>query len=142
MAEFRTTLALSFFYKFYLSVLSHLQPQSVPKDLQSATQKLFKSHVPVGQQSYDVPKRGVSVGDPEPHLSAKKQTTGEAMYTTDVPSHPKELQAFLVMSPKGYANIKSIDASEAYKYPGVHAVFTHKDVPGENIWGGIYVRAK
>jgi hypothetical protein len=41
MAEFRTTLSLSFLYKFYLAVAKELNPSSVPPELASATTKLY-----------------------------------------------------------------------------------------------------
>jgi xanthine dehydrogenase/oxidase len=137
MAEFRTTLAISFLYKFYVSILTNIAPSEVDPKISSATMKLFESKLPHATHTYDVPKRGTSVGDNEPHLASKKQTTGEALYTTDIPHYPRELQAFLVGSARAHAKIKSIDYSEALKYPGVHGVLTHKDVPGDNIWGDI-----
>lgn len=42
MAEFRTTLVLSFFYKFFLSVLKEISPNLISADLVSATKKLFQ----------------------------------------------------------------------------------------------------
>src|SRR5581483_1277423 len=38
-------------------------------------------------------------------------------------------------SPHPYARIRSIDVSEAIRAPGVHAVLTHRDVPGRNAYG-------
>lgn len=40
-AEFRTSLALSFFYKFFVAVQQQKEPASVKPELQSASQKLY-----------------------------------------------------------------------------------------------------
>jgi hypothetical protein len=42
MAEYRTSLALSFLYKFYVSVWSTIAPNEVPKELRSVPHKLFE----------------------------------------------------------------------------------------------------
>ncbi|RXG59407.1 hypothetical protein Avbf_16263 [Armadillidium vulgare] len=55
------------------------------------------------------------VGRPIPHVSALKQTTGEATYVDDIPSFENELHAALVLSQKANARIVSIDPSEALK---------------------------
>ena len=40
-----------------------------------------------------------------------------------------------VTSKKAYANILSVDASEALSMPGVIDFISHVDVPGHNKWG-------
>jgi len=40
-----------------------------------------------------------------------------------------------VRSPHPYARVRSIDTSEAESMPGVHAVLTHRDVPGDKTYG-------
>src|SRR5437868_865051 len=40
-----------------------------------------------------------------------------------------------VRSPHAHARIAAIDVSEALTMPGVHAVLTHEDVPGEKLYG-------
>lgn len=39
--EYRTALSLSFFYKFFISVLKQIEPSKVSPELQSATTKLY-----------------------------------------------------------------------------------------------------
>lgn len=62
-------------------------------------------------------------------MSAKKQVTGEAIYTDDIPPVTGELQvtietlgiknqAYLATSDRAIGKIKSIDISKAKKYPG------------------------
>lgn len=74
--------------------------------------------------SYDTSYRGTSVGKSEPHLSAKKQTTGEARYVDDIPIHRGELIASLVLSQRGHAKILSVNTDEASKMPGVAGIFS------------------
>jgi len=40
-----------------------------------------------------------------------------------------------VISTKAYANIVSVDPSEALAMPGVVDYVCHRDVPGHNAWG-------
>ncbi len=42
MAEYRTVLVLSFFYKFWLGIQGRLDPSTIPMNFQSATQKLYQ----------------------------------------------------------------------------------------------------
>src|ERR671918_1493402 len=56
------------------------------------------------------------------------KVTGKAIYTADV-QLPNLAHAKIVRSPHAHARIKSIDASEALKIPGVLAVVTHEDFP-------------
>ena len=46
-----------------------------------------------------------------------------------------ELYMAFVTSKKAYANILSVDASEALTMPGVVDYICHTDVPGHNKWG-------
>jgi aerobic carbon-monoxide dehydrogenase large subunit len=53
--------------------------------------------------------------------------TGRASYTDDL-TMPGLLYAAIVRSPEAHARITSIDAEEARRHPGVHAVFTGDDL--------------
>lgn len=59
--------------------------------------------------------------------------TGAARYTLDVDpaDYPGMLHMKLLRSPHAHARITSIDASAALALPGVQAVFTHHDSPGQ-----------
>uniref|UniRef100_A0A4W3HJK5 Xanthine dehydrogenase n=1 Tax=Callorhinchus milii TaxID=7868 RepID=A0A4W3HJK5_CALMI len=114
MVQFRRTLTLSFFFKFYLTVL-----QKLAKDLKN-------NEVPPGQDPADV------VGRPLAHLSAAKQATGEAVYCDDMPHFEKELYLTLVTSAKAHARIISVDTDEALKMAGVVCFISSKDIPGSN----------
>jgi CO/xanthine dehydrogenase Mo-binding subunit len=59
---------------------------------------------------------------------------GEFAYSSDM-NAPGMLWGHTVRSPYAHARIRSIDVSAALKLPGVHAVLTHEDVPGEKRYG-------
>jgi xanthine dehydrogenase molybdopterin-binding subunit B len=53
------------------------------------------------------------VGQPQRHMAADLQVTGEAMYVDDMQLPPNALHAVMVPSTLPHARIVSIDASEA-----------------------------
>ncbi|GGM40898.1 carbon-monoxide dehydrogenase large subunit [Longimycelium tulufanense] len=59
---------------------------------------------------------------------------GEFAYSSDL-WHEDMLWGATLRSPHPHARILSIDLTEALRTPGVYAVLTHEDVPGENIYG-------
>jgi xanthine dehydrogenase D subunit len=59
---------------------------------------------------------------------------GEFAYASDL-WHEDMIWGATLRSPHPYARITSIDLTEALKVPGVHAVLTHRDVPGQNRYG-------
>jgi CO/xanthine dehydrogenase Mo-binding subunit len=67
---------------------------------------------------------------------AYAKVTGRAKYTDDI-KMPFMLYAVPVYSEYVYAEIISIDTSEAENFPEVVKVITHKDVPGTNKFGQI-----
>uniref|UniRef100_A0A8C0FUH7 Xanthine dehydrogenase n=1 Tax=Bubo bubo TaxID=30461 RepID=A0A8C0FUH7_BUBBB len=141
MVDFRRTLTLSFFFKFYLTVLQKLSKNyngtvsAAREVLQSCFTKIpFQScvllqEVPRGQAVEDM------VGRPLMHVSAAKQACGEAVYCDDIPHYENELYLTLVTSTKAHAKILSVDASEAQSVPGFVCFVSAKDVPGSNITG-------
>ena len=62
-----------------------------------------------------------SIGRPVSRLDAVQKVTGRARYTFDVQLSGM-LWGRLVVSPWPHARVKSIDTSEAERYPGVRAV--------------------
>ncbi|MCZ2403850.1 molybdopterin-dependent oxidoreductase [Paenarthrobacter sp. Z7-10] len=73
------------------------------------------------------------LGDNVPAPAGREIVTGRARYTLDVPAAelPGLLHMKLVRSPHPHARIRSVDASAALLLPGVRAVFTHLDAPGQ-----------
>lgn len=66
------------------------------------------------------------------HLSGCLHVTGKSKFIGDNPL-PGDLHYLqCVLSPFAHAKIKSIDSEKALDYPGVEAVLTYKDIPGQN----------
>lgn len=139
MVEFRKSLTLSFFFKFFLWVsqqISVKKSTGIPLSYLSAAQPFQRPSI-MGSQDYEIRKHGTSVGSPEIHLSSRLQVTGEAEYTDDAPMPSHGLHAALVLSRKPHAKIISIDDSEAKSLPGIAGIFLAKDVPGDNQIGAV-----
>nr|XP_043631064.1 xanthine dehydrogenase 1-like [Erigeron canadensis] len=141
MVEFRKSLTLSFFFKFFLWVSHQMNGQdffneTVPESHLSAVESFHRPSV-MGSQDYEVIKQGTSVGSPEVHMSARLQVTGEAEYTDDTPMPPGGLHAALILSKKPHARLLSIDDSGARSSPGFAGIFFAKDIPGENRIGPV-----
>ncbi|GLT78778.1 hypothetical protein SLA2020_503040 [Shorea laevis] len=141
MVEFRKSLTLSFFFKFFLWVSLQIDgKKSIKESLPLSHLSAIKSfHRPSleASQDYEIVKHGTSVGTPEVHLSAKLQVTGEAEYTDDIPMPPNGLHAALILSRKPHARILSIDDSAARSSPGFAGTFLAKDVPADNHIGPV-----
>ncbi|XP_004627432.1 xanthine dehydrogenase/oxidase [Octodon degus] len=145
MVDFRRTLTLSFFFKFYLTVLQKLgnvNPEdkcgTLDPTFASAT-LLFHKDPPANVQLFQEVPPGQSeedmVGRPLPHLAASMQASGEAMYCDDIPCYKNELSLRLVTSTRAHAKILSIDTSEAQKVPGFVCFLSAGDIPGSNVTG-------
>ena len=71
-------------------------------------------------------------GQPLPHESARGHVTGEALYTDDLVSRFRDvLHAWPVMATEAHALLVRLDARAALGEPGVAAILTGADVPGE-----------
>ena len=66
------------------------------------------------------------------HDSAHKHVAGAAVYIDDMPEPAGTLHAGLGLSTVAHATIKSMDLSAVRSAPGVVAVLTAADVPGDN----------
>ncbi|WP_339938094.1 xanthine dehydrogenase molybdopterin binding subunit [Undibacterium luofuense] len=71
------------------------------------------------------------------HESAWAHVSGTAIYTDDIPELHGTLHAALGLSPYAHARVRHIDLSKVKASPGVIAVFTADDIPGENQCGPI-----
>ena len=83
MPEYRCSLVISFFFKFYLAVLSQLGEGTLPIELISATQPFTRGVARSSQGFQKVPSQQLpddTIGRPMMHLSALQQATGEARY--------------------------------------------------------------
>ncbi len=71
------------------------------------------------------------------HESAVGHVTGRAVYTDEQREPVGLLRLYPVQAPHAHARIRAIDASAALALPGVHAVLTAADIPGDNNTGPI-----
>ncbi|XP_062942296.1 aldehyde oxidase 2 [Cynocephalus volans] len=143
--EFRRTLVVSFFFKFYLEVLQELNKivsaldssryPEISDQFLSALEDLPVT-IPQGVQTYQSVDSHQPlqdpVGRPIMHLSGLKHATGEAIFCDDIPMVDKELFMALLTSSRAHAKIISIDWSEALELPKVVDVITAEDIPGTN----------
>ncbi|HYI74050.1 MAG TPA: molybdopterin cofactor-binding domain-containing protein [Gaiellaceae bacterium] len=67
-------------------------------------------------------------------VDAVPKVTGEFAYSSDLHAAGM-LWGYTVRSPHAHARIVDVDVSEALTLPGVHAVLTHADVPGQRTYG-------
>jgi CO/xanthine dehydrogenase Mo-binding subunit len=74
------------------------------------------------------------IGKVVPRADGIPKVKGEFAFSSDLVA-PGMLWGHTVRSPHAHARIRAIDVSEAVKLPGVHAVLTHEDVPGEKRYG-------
>uniref|UniRef100_A0A8D1NSS5 aldehyde oxidase n=1 Tax=Sus scrofa TaxID=9823 RepID=A0A8D1NSS5_PIG len=122
--EFRRTLVVSFFFKFYLEVLQELKKgveqfpvpgtcrsPEISDEFLNALED-FPVTIPQGVQRYQSVDSHQPlqdpVGRPIMHLSGLKHATGEAIFCDDIPMVDKELCMALVTSTRAHAKIISI----------------------------------
>src|SRR5207249_2826914 len=74
------------------------------------------------------------VGESVPRVDGIPKVTGEFAYSSDLQAAGM-LWGHTVRSAHAHARIVAIDISGAVGMPGVHAVLTHEDVPGEKRYG-------
>ncbi|SEQ73609.1 xanthine dehydrogenase, molybdenum binding subunit apoprotein [Solimonas aquatica] len=83
------------------------------------------------------PSRSAQAGESLRHESAHLHVSGRAAYADDIPLPAGSLHAAFGLSRIAHGRIKSLDLSAVRAAPGVVAVVTAADVPGENNYGGI-----
>src|SRR3546814_20140490 len=76
-----------------------------------------------------------AAGASAPHESAALHVSGEAAYVDDLPELQGTLHCALGLSEKAHARIVSMDLDPVRQAPGVVAVLTAKDIPGEHNCG-------
>ncbi|MFT0545247.1 xanthine dehydrogenase molybdopterin binding subunit [Allopusillimonas ginsengisoli] len=80
---------------------------------------------------------GKAAGQSLPHESAILHVSGEATYTDDIPELHGTVHCALGLSAKAHARIVAMDLEPVRKAPGVVAVLTASDIPGENNCGPV-----
>ncbi|RHY33612.1 hypothetical protein DYB32_001514 [Aphanomyces invadans] len=136
MSAYRTTLSVSFLYKFYLEVVEALgraNPQDALWKGGLMTSKLEPSGSGTAVRA--------PVGHPLMHRSAYGQVSGEAKYVDDMDDVNHVLHGALVLSTVPHGDIVRIDASKALKMPGVVAFLDasvfNQDTFGHNELGPV-----
>jgi xanthine dehydrogenase large subunit len=71
------------------------------------------------------------------HKESVQHVRGTSKYLDDIPVMQGCLYGYVFSAPIAHARILHLDISNATKYPGVVAVLTSEDIPGENQIGGI-----
>ncbi|KAL7834103.1 hypothetical protein AOLI_G00290630 [Acnodon oligacanthus] len=111
--EYRRTLVLSFFFKFYMQVLLELKRKGIaisdpPPEYLSAL-KQYGTELPHGHHTFqmvsEVQPFTDPVGRPRMHQAAFQQATGEAQYYDDIPAVQGELFVSMVTSTRAHAKI-------------------------------------
>lgn len=142
MAEYRETLAASFFFKFFVYASTSLEADAngdYTSSLSLADRlaaDAVERNPSRGLQYYGKGKDGEQVGLPLMHASANLQVSGEAQYNDDISDSADTLHAALVMSEKPHARI-SVDFTPAEAAAGVVGCYNANDVPGDNHIGAV-----
>ncbi len=74
------------------------------------------------------------IGESVKRVDGIPKTTGAFAYSSDLVAAGM-LWGHTLRSPHAHARIVELDLSEALTSPGVHAVLTHEDVPGQKRYG-------
>jgi xanthine dehydrogenase large subunit len=83
----------------------------------------------------DIPTNAVAA--PYPHDSAEAHVAGLARYVDDLPEPPGLLHLAFGLAPDGHATLNGLDLDAVRDSPGVVAVYTAADIPGENNVGPV-----
>jgi len=89
------------------------------------------------RRSLAIDKAQGGVGAPVRHESAQLHVCGAAPYIDDIPELRGTLHGALGLSSRPHARIRRLDLAKVRAVPGVVAVLTATDIPGENNFGPI-----
>ncbi|MEA3029465.1 MAG: xanthine dehydrogenase large subunit [Sphingomonadales bacterium] len=79
-----------------------------------------------------------AVSRPLRHDSAEGHVAGSALYVDDLPDAPGTLHLAFGLATDGHARLTGLDLTQVRAAPGVVAVFTAADIPGENNVGPVF----
>ena len=79
-----------------------------------------------------------AVRQPLRHDSAEGHVAGSALYVDDLPEAPGTLHLAFGLAADGHARLTGLDLTAVRAAPGVVAVFTAADIPGENNVGPVF----
>ncbi|MBE8726603.1 molybdopterin cofactor-binding domain-containing protein [Flavobacterium hungaricum] len=146
--EYRTQLAVSFFYKSVVNALS-IKGIDIPANLKSAAENKWGNWpVSDGVQNYKTQDYKAPVAQPYIKVTAMYQTSGQTHYTHELPVPPLTLNGAFVQSQKALMNYsfglknEKIELSELKahlkdKYPAFADIITHENIKngGRNYQG-------
>ncbi len=139
--QYRLDLAVNLALKFFVWLALQVNPTIVQSDWASAGEDYVRP-VSSGQTHLTSYPDEWPVGEAIPSLSSDIQTTGEAIYTQDVPVSATTLEAAYVYSQQLFANfayefggVSGLLAAVQQEFPGVYDFVTAADVPGQNVIG-------
>ncbi len=78
-----------------------------------------------------------TVGTSQPHDAACRHVRGTAPYIDDLPEPAGLLHAAIGLSRHAHGRLKALDLAEVRAFPGVVAVLSAADIPGENNVGPV-----
>jgi xanthine dehydrogenase/oxidase len=134
--QYRSDLAVSLSYKFFVWLALEVDPTIVtPKDASAGED--YVRPVSSGTTALTSYPDEWPVGNPLPSLSADIQTTGEAIYTHDLPPTAATLEAAYVYGQQPYANfdysplggLGALVQAVQKQFPGVRDFVTVADIP-------------
>lgn len=128
-SKYRLTVALSLFYKFFLSIGA----DKIDKKLEGTSEVLFDWRtVSKGEQTFSSKEELYPLTKPMPKLNAYSQTSGQTKYIDDLTPSMNQLNGAFILSTVANATIEKIDVDEALAVPGVVKILFYKDIPGKN----------
>lgn len=139
MVQYRKSLALSLFFKAFLTISQKIQQFTTDIQLDkreiSGISSFHTTDYKSSQYFTVVPKtqeKTDSLQRPIVHMSAYKQASGEAVYCDDIPFFENEVYMACVTSTKAHAKILSIDSTKALAMDGVYGFFSANDISEKN----------
>ncbi|HEY9058482.1 MAG TPA: xanthine dehydrogenase molybdopterin binding subunit, partial [Aurantimonas sp.] len=78
------------------------------------------------------------IRSPLAHDSGGKHVSGAARYADDDPELPGTLHIYIAMSERAHARIAGMDLDDVRSSPGVVAVLTAADIPGQNDYSPVF----
>ncbi|XP_074644518.1 xanthine dehydrogenase/oxidase-like isoform X2 [Tubulanus polymorphus] len=145
--QYRCSLILGFFFKFYLSIQINLSQllgmesgQCIPQSYTSVLRELPSEPLKVQQifeKTDESQPEHDTIGKPLPQIINPSHVSGESVFIDDIPAYTNELFIAYVYSKHAHAKILSVDPSEALNVDGVLSYIDHNDVPASNMFGRI-----
>src|ERR1700723_2686577 len=138
--EYRISLAKQLFYKFFVSVADELAPSTVADCIRSAGMKYVRP-LSRGEQEVRVDTQESPVGEPLVNRNAYLQSSGEALYTQDLPLPKNGLHGAVILSRNAKAKFSFPGGQKSFaeklhkEFPLVRAFVTATNVPGQNLQG-------